>query len=203
MGLPGNQRSFFEFGKPKEKIPSYGEFFKRYEKEASPDAIAQVYKEMYGVSTTTKEIVTAIGGVERSCEQPLSSKNDPFSHRIITLATIVLLALALLFPPYFLMSNSQVIHIGFAFAFKPQAGRIDAMYLLCEIVGILAIYWVACRLVSIERKSNQDSSPTPSALPRQSVLQTASRVKDRNASSGSGSPLPPGHPTREFLENEN
>ncbi len=70
--------------------------------------------------------------------------------RAIDIATMILLALAVLFPPYYLAAGDQVIGMGFAFAFDRNVGRIDAFYLMCELAGILALSWFAHRVVQIE-----------------------------------------------------
>ena len=74
-------------------------------------------------------------------------KNKP---RQITIATMVLLALAVVFPPYYISAGDQSISMGLAFAFDRQIGRIDSMYLLCELGGVLALSWFAQRLVRVE-----------------------------------------------------
>ena len=70
--------------------------------------------------------------------------------RQINVVAMVLLALALLFPPYYLTAGDQSVSMGLAFAFDKHVGRIDSMYLLCEIGGIIAMSWFAHRLVRME-----------------------------------------------------
>jgi hypothetical protein len=34
-------------------------------------------------------------------------------------------------------------HLGIGFMFGEQVGQVDALYLLCEIIGIMAMHWLA------------------------------------------------------------
>jgi hypothetical protein len=70
----------------------------------------------------------------------------------INIVTMILLTVAVLFPPYYLAAGDQSVSVGFGFAFTNQIGRIDSLYLICEIIGIVALSWFANRLVQIERQ---------------------------------------------------
>jgi hypothetical protein len=60
--------------------------------------------------------------------------------RIITI-TVILLFLVILFPIYYI----DAVTLGPAFVFDRHAGRIDGMFLLCEIVAIVSASWFAQR----------------------------------------------------------
>jgi hypothetical protein len=80
-------------------------------------------------------------------------------HRQAALFAMALLVLAVLFPPLYVSAGEQTIHLGFAFAFEQHLGRIDAVYLLCEIVGIIGLYWLAIQFVRVDptpRKTTPD-----------------------------------------------
>lgn len=67
--------------------------------------------------------------------------------RRINLITIALLVLAVLFPPMFIEASGQSINMGLHYAFDRQLGRIDSTFLLCELVGIVAVSWFAQKAV--------------------------------------------------------
>ena len=71
--------------------------------------------------------------------------------RRINILTMSLLVIPVLFPPYYITAGDQFMSMGFGFAFTRQLGRIDSLYLVCEIVGIVALSWFAHRLVRVEQ----------------------------------------------------
>ena len=70
--------------------------------------------------------------------------------RRINIVTMILLAIVVLFPPYYITAGEQSVSMGLGFAFTRQLGRIDSVYLVCEIVGIVALSWFGHRRVQVE-----------------------------------------------------
>lgn len=77
--------------------------------------------------------------------------------RQINIATIVLLALAVLFPPYYVVAGGQTMSLGLGFAFRTQVGRVDSLFLLCVLVAIIAIWWFAQRTFAVEEVRQGES----------------------------------------------
>ncbi len=71
--------------------------------------------------------------------------------RRIDIGTMILLAIAVLCPPYYITAGDQSVSMGLGFAFTRHLGRIDSLYLVCEIVGIVALSWFAHRLVQVQQ----------------------------------------------------
>lgn len=69
-------------------------------------------------------------------------------HRRIAAIATGLLVLAIIFPPIYLVSGDQSLHLGFVFAFNTHVGRIDSSYLLCEILAIIGMYALAVRFIN-------------------------------------------------------
>lgn len=65
--------------------------------------------------------------------------------RQISGTAILLVVMALLFPPFTLQAGSQSVYLGFCLAFNRQVGTVDGLHLACEIFGIVAMYWLARR----------------------------------------------------------
>lgn len=65
--------------------------------------------------------------------------------RQITVAAMVLLVLAVLFPPHYLVIGDTTLTLGLAFAFDRHAGRVDALFLVCEMAAIVGLWWLAQR----------------------------------------------------------
>ena len=68
--------------------------------------------------------------------------------RRTNLITMIVIVLAVLFPPYYIVTADQSVSLGLGFAFTNHFGRIDAMFLLCELIGIGALSWLAHRVLS-------------------------------------------------------
>lgn len=75
--------------------------------------------------------------------------------RQITIAAMVLLALAVLFPPHYLVVGDTALTLGLAFAFDRHAGRVDSMFLVCEMAAIVGLWWLAQRGVVIKPDAPQ------------------------------------------------
>lgn len=71
--------------------------------------------------------------------------------RRINIVTMILLVIAVVFPPYYISAGDQSVSMGLGFAFTRQLGRIDSLFLACEIVGIVALSWFAHRLAQVEQ----------------------------------------------------
>lgn len=78
--------------------------------------------------------------------------------RQINIATVVLLALAVLFPPYYLVTGGQTVSLGPGFAFSTQVGRVDSLFLLCVLTAIIGISWFAQRTFTVERSPDSEGS---------------------------------------------
>lgn len=73
----------------------------------------------------------------------------------LNIISLLLLVIALIFPPYYINTGDQSMTLGFGFAFAPQIGRIDSFYLACEIIGIAVISWFAHRLAQVANVSER------------------------------------------------
>ena len=65
----------------------------------------------------------------------------------LDLGAIMLLVLAVLFPPFSYVTSSDCLHLGFSFAFQNRAGVVNASYLACELGAITLCYGVARQLL--------------------------------------------------------
>ena len=78
-------------------------------------------------------------------------------HRLISGLAMILLVLALMFPPFQLSAGGQSIHLGFGLVFERHVGRIDAPFLLCEVLSVMALYWLARQFIRVESPQEQSA----------------------------------------------
>lgn len=77
--------------------------------------------------------------------------------RQVNITAIFLLALAVLFPPYYVVAGGQTLSLGLGFAFSTQVGRVDSFFLLCLLAAIIAIWWFAQRTFAVEQPPESES----------------------------------------------
>jgi hypothetical protein len=67
--------------------------------------------------------------------------------------SMVLVALALAFPPFALQVGNESVYLGFGFAFSRQVGTVHALFLACELLGIVALHWFARGFFSLPHEA--------------------------------------------------
>jgi hypothetical protein len=78
--------------------------------------------------------------------------------RQLIIASLILVTLALVFPPFQLTTADQSVHLGFGFVFFRQVGQINAALLLVELGAIGVAYWLTDRFLSQARSSVGEAS---------------------------------------------
>lgn len=78
--------------------------------------------------------------------------------RLVLLA-MLLVILAVIFPPFQYSTSEQSVHLGFGFVFDRRAGTVNSWYLACELAGIAMLYLLARELVKGAAEQKTDSAP--------------------------------------------
>lgn len=71
------------------------------------------------------------------------------------IAAIVLVILAVLFPPRYTPVGDMQISMAFQPAFIAQTGRIDSPFLMCEFVAIAIVWWLVQKMFAAETQRAQ------------------------------------------------